>query len=670
MKNKFLYLLILITLITLVIPNVLAITGSIENSRIVVRGAHVVETIERSIIVINRNDIPVNISIDVEGDLEDHIQLLDNNFRLEPGEEKEVYFTIFINESGKFESEILVLFTPSDGTENGVGLSSTIIIYSDILDIMKMSDEGSDEDGDGLHDYLIVNTEVYINESANYKIESKLNLFYSNTSSDYIQQESSLYLERGNHLIPINFSGPFIYSSKLEGPYLLELSLYNLDNGNVIIKQFPVDNYNYTDFERPIEFINFSDYGLDEDEDGLYDYLVIEAEVEVKKSGDYEIEAETEDLSSEEFIGYLEEGLQKVKLRFYGSEIYESGESKSHILEELNVYYENNELISLEDNIYTTSFYNYTEFEPEFKDIQANVTLSNETSKVIAGEEVKFIFEFKNIGNVRTMYDVYVSTNENWSSLNSIGYLVRIENLLLNPGESEKFEIVSNINDNASGKAEFTIKTKIYGDSQKEENFSFVIEQPYTDTNPPIIELISTSDYHSTTSDTITFRYVLKDESNITKCNLIIDGIVKESSNSIINNTENSFSYILYTGNYNWQIYCTDVYGNGKYSELRLLEIKKSSSSSSSSSSRNSYSNKNIASFVPLKKENENKNEQVYQEVDENNVITLGSSEVIGLAVNSENDEDRKINTNFLLLASIIVLFLFFIGLMMFMFYR
>jgi len=670
MKNKFLYLLILITLITLVIPNVLAITGSIENSRIVVRGAHVVETIERSIIVINRNDIPVNISIDVEGDLEDHIQLLDNNFRLEPGEEKEVYFTIFINESGKFESEILVLFTPSDGTENGVGLSSTIIIYSDILDIMKMSDEGSDEDGDGLHDYLIVNTEVYINESANYKIESKLNLFYSNTSSDYIQQESSLYLERGNHLIPINFSGPFIYSSKLEGPYLLELSLYNLDNGNVIIKQFPVDNYNYTDFERPIEFINFSDYGLDEDEDGLYDYLVIEAEVEVKKSGDYEIEAETEDLSSEEFIGYLEEGLQKVKLRFYGSEIYESGESKSHILEELNVYYENNELISLEDNIYTTSFYNYTEFEPEFKDIQANVTLSNETSKVIAGEEVKFIFEFKNIGNVRTMYDVYVSTNENWSSLNSIGYLVRIENLLLNPGESEKFEIVSNINDNASGKAEFTIKTKIYGDSQKEENFSFVIEQPYTDTNPPIIELISPSDYHSTTSDTITFRYVLKDESNITKCNLIIDGIVKESSNSIINNTENSFSYILYTGNYNWQIYCTDVYGNGKYSELRLLEIKKSSSSSSSSSSRNSYSNKNIASFVPLKKENENKNEQVYQEVDENNVITLGSSEVIGLAVNSENDEDRKINTNFLLLASIIVLFLFFIGLMMFMFYR
>lgn len=535
MKNKLLYLSVLIILITFVIPNIFAITGSITNSRMVIR-THTGEIVEKSILIINKNEVPVNISLEVKGDLKEDIQLSENNFKLQAGEEKIVDFTIFINQSGESESEILVSYTPSDGIGNGVSLSSTIIVLSDILDIIQTSNEGFDKDGDGLYEYLIVNTESYINDSANYKIDIRLNLIYSNTSSDYIKQESFLYLERGNYLIPINFSGYSIYNGKLDGPYLLELSLYNLDSGNVISKQLPIEDYNYTNFEQ------------------------------------------------------------------------------------------------------------------DLNDIQINVNLSPETPRAIAGREVKFIAEFKNIGNIRTNNLISVFRNSDWSNLTKI----YPQAIALEPGESKNVEIIFYIDYDAIGEKKFTIKT-IYGeDDSEEENISLVVEQVYNDTNRPVILLTSPSDIYSTKSKIITFTYIPKDESNITKCDLIIDGIIKESNNFIINNTENSFSYTLSTGNYNWQINCVDTSGNSKLSETRSLEIEKKSSSSSSSKSKKSYPSGNSkVSFIPLKKDNENKNEQIYQKISENNIITLGNSEVKSI---NKND-NRKINTNFLLLVSLVILF-------------
>lgn len=120
--NKTILILIFALLLT---SSAYAITGSIGNARMIVtadRG----ESIERSVLVKNVNDVPLNISITVSGDLEKNVELDDKSFVLNANEDKKVYFTIYSDKDGMYTTKINVQFTPSSG--NGVGLSSTIIL--------------------------------------------------------------------------------------------------------------------------------------------------------------------------------------------------------------------------------------------------------------------------------------------------------------------------------------------------------------------------------------------------------------------------------------------------------------------------------------------------------------------------------------------------------------
>jgi hypothetical protein len=78
---------------------------------------------------------------------------------------------------------------------------------------------------------------------------------------------------------------------------------------------------------------NYYDYGVDEDEDGLYDYLGIEVEVQVNIAGDYNAEGKlkTENGrfigSSSSESGYLTEGIHNLTLLYDGSEIIHADEN-------------------------------------------------------------------------------------------------------------------------------------------------------------------------------------------------------------------------------------------------------------------------------------------------------------------------------------------------------
>ncbi|MFA7707717.1 MAG: hypothetical protein WCX73_02100 [Candidatus Pacearchaeota archaeon] len=117
---------LLISLI--LISSVLAITASIGNAKMILR-AQTGDTIEKSILVKNVNDVPVNIALTASGDLEKFIIIKDNNFTLQPKEEKDAAFTIKVTTSGTTETKINVQFTPV-GEKNGAGLSSTIMVIA------------------------------------------------------------------------------------------------------------------------------------------------------------------------------------------------------------------------------------------------------------------------------------------------------------------------------------------------------------------------------------------------------------------------------------------------------------------------------------------------------------------------------------------------------------
>jgi len=130
MSNKlsskvFVSVVVLVLLLSLV-GSVYAITGSIGNARMILR-PDIGDTIERSILVKNVNDVALDIEVTASGDLIDDIEIIDSEFRLEAGEDKKAFFKIEVKRAGTSENKINVKFSPVDGG-NGVGLSSTIII--------------------------------------------------------------------------------------------------------------------------------------------------------------------------------------------------------------------------------------------------------------------------------------------------------------------------------------------------------------------------------------------------------------------------------------------------------------------------------------------------------------------------------------------------------------
>jgi len=112
------------------VGSVCAITGSIGNARMILRDVKTGDVIEKSILVKNVNEVPVDIELFASGDLADSIDIKDKSFRLGVGEEKKAYFTINVKKSGTTESKINVQFAPID-EGNGVGLSSTIIVIAE-----------------------------------------------------------------------------------------------------------------------------------------------------------------------------------------------------------------------------------------------------------------------------------------------------------------------------------------------------------------------------------------------------------------------------------------------------------------------------------------------------------------------------------------------------------
>src|SRR3989344_1342201 len=111
------------------IGNVLAALNVKIGSGIMILRAETGDEIERSILVINDNDFPVNIELTASGDLAEDITIKDDNFTLQAGEKKKAFFTIYVKRAGKTESRVNVQFTPIDGKNRGV-LSSKITVVA------------------------------------------------------------------------------------------------------------------------------------------------------------------------------------------------------------------------------------------------------------------------------------------------------------------------------------------------------------------------------------------------------------------------------------------------------------------------------------------------------------------------------------------------------------
>ena len=149
MKNskKLIFGILVVSFSLLLSFNVSAITAKIGNGKMILN-VEVGDTVEKSIWVINDNDVAVDITLIPSGDLERDVEVLENNFRLEPMEDKSARFKIPITEAGRTETRINVKFTPVDGTQE-VGLASLIIINAGEVGSLS-DDENDDVEGSSL----------------------------------------------------------------------------------------------------------------------------------------------------------------------------------------------------------------------------------------------------------------------------------------------------------------------------------------------------------------------------------------------------------------------------------------------------------------------------------------------------------------------------------------
>ncbi|MCX6748653.1 MAG: hypothetical protein NT076_03535 [Candidatus Pacearchaeota archaeon] len=110
-----------------------AITGSIGNARMILypEVGFWGTTIEKTILVKNVNNVSVNVSLEAANEtFAKMVTILDSDFVLLSGENKNARFEINIKKVGDYEGKINVFFKPTEGKGSGVVLSSTIIIYA------------------------------------------------------------------------------------------------------------------------------------------------------------------------------------------------------------------------------------------------------------------------------------------------------------------------------------------------------------------------------------------------------------------------------------------------------------------------------------------------------------------------------------------------------------
>lgn len=192
------------------------------------------------------------------------------------------------------------------------------------------SDYGIDTNSNGLYEYLTIEVGVNVNTPGEYKIFGSL---YDSGGGWMMSPGASntTYLNIGNQIVKLDFDGWKIYKLGANGSYKLSnLYLYDEQYTSLDYKSNPYNTttYNYTEFEKPPAqfYPPHSDYGLDVDGNGYYDYLVIEVGVNVYSPGEYHISGQLISgyygyVAQESNSTYLDIGVNTVQLKLNGQVI-------------------------------------------------------------------------------------------------------------------------------------------------------------------------------------------------------------------------------------------------------------------------------------------------------------------------------------------------------------
>ena len=225
------------------------------------------------------------------------------------------------------------------------------------------SDFGLDTDGDALFNSLVVNATIQVEETGTYRVEGVL---YESTSTLFVYTSNVTSLDVGLQTVPLWFDGVRINASDVDGPYTVDLTLHDYDTFTFLDSDtHTTAAYSHLDFDGPPASFAppHSDHGLDTDGDGLFEYLVVDLNIQVTEAGTFFVEAILygSHIAETFNITTLEPGLQTVPLWFDGLSISSSGIDGPYTVD--LALYEYETFIFLDSDTHTTAAYSHLDFE-------------------------------------------------------------------------------------------------------------------------------------------------------------------------------------------------------------------------------------------------------------------------------------------------------------------
>ncbi|NJD54460.1 MAG: carboxypeptidase regulatory-like domain-containing protein [Candidatus Methanoperedens sp.] len=233
------------------------------------------------------------------------------------------------------------------------------------------SDAGSDTNDDGFYDNLTINAGVTVAVSGNYELEGWL---YDKNGDAIVMAITPQYLYAGNQTSTLYFNGSAIRQHRIDGPYnLTYLKIFDMNNSQIDFAYSPYRTYtyNYTDFQnKSAEFNNsYSDYGKDTDSDGSFNYLIVNAGINVSVAGNYLVSGSLYDSNGSEIVSssnnyvYLDAGTQSLELNFSGLRLFGHGMDGQYYLKDIILFDGDGNKLDYISDAYTTSSYDHSNFQ-------------------------------------------------------------------------------------------------------------------------------------------------------------------------------------------------------------------------------------------------------------------------------------------------------------------
>ena len=227
-----------------------------------------------------------------------------------------------------------------------------------------------DEDGDGLHDKLIISVNLTVPEPMTYFLMGWLEDLSGNEVG---WASATTDLDSGSQTVNLEFDGMVFYESRLGGPYVLRRVEFRMEDDYLLDYKddaYTTSDYSYSDFEHPATRLgdSYSDNGEDTDGNGKYDSLNIHVPVITDIAGQYELSGWLY-TDSDQPVGYAEttetlsSGTTEMLLTFSGTAVRQLRTDGPYILKQVQLLDESETRVDSDYIAYTTSAYSYLDFQ-------------------------------------------------------------------------------------------------------------------------------------------------------------------------------------------------------------------------------------------------------------------------------------------------------------------